>query len=144
MTDPDPSAQHEAACAWLDPDPIRADDDIATIHAVLALPRPRQGIAAYHLQQAAEKIMKGLLTAAAVPFRRTHSLNELGDQVIGVWPDLATAIDPLRPHSTWSFAFRYPLDEILEEDEPTDIEIEAALVLVHVLRDRFAGLAVTG
>lgn len=111
--------------------------------AVLATDPPLSGIAAYHLQQAAEKLMKALLTLSAMPFRKTHSLNELGDQVVAVHPDLAALVDVLRPRSTWSFAFRYPMDDIAAEDEPTLTDLEATRLTVAELRAQLARLLET-
>jgi hypothetical protein len=42
----------------------------------LSLNPPALGEAAYHCQQAAEKLVKDLLVAAAVAFRKTHDIDE--------------------------------------------------------------------
>lgn len=136
MSAPDPAAQRDAADAWL----RKAADDLATVPAVLALTPPLSSIAAYHLQQAAEKLMKALLTLAAEPFRKTHSLNELGDQVVAIHPDLSGLVNALRPRSTWSFAFRYPMDDLMTEDEPTLADLEATRLAVVELRERLVRL----
>jgi HEPN domain-containing protein len=126
MSAHDRRKQREAARGWIG----KADDDVATVDAVLALDPPRLGVAAYHVQQAAEKLVKGLLTVAAVPFRRTHNLNELGNQVVGRWPELADAVEHLRPRTTWGVAFRYPRDADIPAEEPSAVEIREALTPV--------------
>jgi HEPN domain-containing protein len=40
---------------------------------------PSIGIAAYHRQQSAEKLIKGMLVAAGVHFPKTHDLRALTD-----------------------------------------------------------------
>ena len=97
---------------------------------------PLLGSAAYHVQQAAEKVMKGLLTVAAVPFRKTHNLNELASQLVTVWPELATLVNPLRGRTSWNFAFRYPGVEELGEPEPRPAEILEAVAQIEALRLR--------
>ena len=44
--------------------------------------------ALFHCQQAVEKALKGLLTWHDVPFRKTHSLEELGRQVVALHGEL--------------------------------------------------------
>jgi HEPN domain-containing protein len=62
----------EEARGWL----AAADEDV-----LIAATPPWAATAAHLCQQAAEKLMKGLLTCAAVPFRKTHNLDELAGQV---------------------------------------------------------------
>ena len=51
----------------------------------------------FHCQQAAEKAMKGFLCWQNRPFRKTHSLEELGEQCLDVDPGLEPIIDPVVP-----------------------------------------------
>ena len=46
----------------------------------LTAPSPFTEYAVFHAQQAAEKALKGFLVRNGVPFRKTHSLEELGAQ----------------------------------------------------------------
>lgn len=74
MSEPDRSAQPEyrlEARRWLAI--VEEDIDVAVAAAGLS----RLGASAYHVQQAAEKLIKALLVLAAEPFRRTHDLDDL-------------------------------------------------------------------
>lgn len=64
--------------------------------------------AAYHCQQAAEKIFKELLIAAAVQEPRTHNLEILAGLVLPHFPGLADHIDWFIPVTEWAIATRYP------------------------------------
>jgi hypothetical protein len=64
------------------------------------------GIAAYHGQQAAEKLSKGLLVLAATAFRKMHDLDELSEAAVAIYPDLVPLL--FRARTYWGFAFRYP------------------------------------
>ena len=54
-----------------------ADRDIRSAEACLAGADPIPEAAAYHCQQAAEKLIKGLLVLARTPFRKTHDMEVL-------------------------------------------------------------------
>jgi hypothetical protein len=64
-----PSALQDAR-EWL----TRADEDLQVADLAVRAAPPHLGTAAYHAQQAAEKALKGFLTAHGVPFRPTHDL----------------------------------------------------------------------
>jgi hypothetical protein len=48
-------------------------------------------------QQAAEKDTKGFLAWHNVPFRRVHSLEEIGEQCLQIEPGLRYAVDRVVP-----------------------------------------------
>lgn len=85
----------------------------------------------FHCQQAAEKAMKGFLTWHSRPFRRTHSLEELGEQCLEIEPGLKGAVDPAVPLTEYASKFRYPG----EPEEPTREEAQEALRLARQLYD---------
>jgi HEPN domain-containing protein len=64
--------------------------------------------AAYHCQQAAEKLFKGLLVAAAAVVPRTHDLERLASLLAGRYPELTVDIENLAILSPWSVVTRYP------------------------------------
>ncbi len=103
-----------------------ARDDIDVALAATRLPRPRAGIAAYHLQQAAEKVFKALLILAGRRFRRTHDLDDLADELDASDPAVQARVDALRHITVWGIAYRYPGAEDEPEPEPTLSEIEDA------------------
>src|SRR5438445_10667980 len=55
----------------------KAAEDESLLDAVLPLPGVSDAIFGFHCQQAAEKLLKGLLSHHGVAFSRTHDLNEL-------------------------------------------------------------------
>lgn len=67
--------QHEQALLFL----RKAGEDEALLDEVLASDRISDAIIGFHCQQAAEKLLKALLSEHGVIFRRTHDLTELCD-----------------------------------------------------------------
>ena len=78
---------------WL----ARASSDVrAAEHELRATP-PLLDDIVFHCQQAAEKSLKGFLTWHDRPFRKTHSIEELGEQCLQVDPSgVAGGTAPLR------------------------------------------------
>lgn len=75
-------------------------EDIDVAIAAVRLPRP--GASAYHVQQAAEKLVKALLVLAGEPFRRTHDLDDLAARLLTVFPQFAGYADSVRSLSIWA------------------------------------------
>jgi HEPN domain-containing protein len=104
-------AQREAE-AWL----LKADSDIQTIRILLGDPSPPLDSVCFHAQQAAEKALKGLLTAHGIPFPKTHDLALLASLIP---PNAALDV----PRDTWVelsyFAVgpRYP-DDLTDYTRP--------------------------
>ena len=67
------------------------EENINVATAAARLPRPggARGASAYHLQQAAEKLVKTLLGLAGEPFRRSHDLDDLVARLLPVYPQFA-------------------------------------------------------
>jgi len=65
---------------------VIVEEDLDVAGAAARLPRPRHGAAAYHLQQAAEKLVKSLLVLNGAPFRRIHDLDELVTRLLPICP----------------------------------------------------------
>jgi HEPN domain len=134
MSGVDPVKQKDEARAWL----AKAEEDLAAVRACLDARPPVLGVAAYHCQQAAEKLIKGLLVLAATPFRKTHDLDELSAAAAPIYPDLESLLGYVRVRTYWGFAFRYPMPA--EQDggqgPPASDEIEAMLHHLSNLRAR--------
>jgi HEPN domain-containing protein len=60
MSGVDPEAQRDEAQAWL----AKADEDLAAVRACLDARPALLGVAAYHCQQTAEKLVNKLLVLA--------------------------------------------------------------------------------
>jgi HEPN domain-containing protein len=115
---------------------VRSSQDLgAAAHEFTAEP-PFLADIVFHAQQAFEKAFKGFLTWHSTPFRKTHNLEELGEQCLRVEPALKQAVDRAVPLTKYAWKFRYPDDP----DEPTREEAEWALALarevVHAILTR--------
>lgn len=72
MTPPRSLRQEQAALLLR-----KAEQDEVLIDAVLQQPQVYDESIGYHVQQAAEKLLKAVLAAHGVVYRRTHNLDEL-------------------------------------------------------------------
>lgn len=108
-----------------------AAEDLRVVRACLSLDPPSMGNAAYHSQQAAEKLLKGLLTAAGVSFRKVHDLDELADAASPLHPALSATIDACRPFTAWATEYRYPPED--EAAPPLENDILTAVALLDRL-----------
>jgi HEPN domain-containing protein len=85
----------------------------------------------FHAQQAAEKTMKAFLAWHDVPFRKTHNLEELGQQCVALDATLAAIADKAAPLTEYAWKFRYPG----ESDDPRPSEAEQALAAARDIYD---------
>jgi HEPN domain-containing protein len=134
MSDIDPARQRAEARRWLGV----ADEDLRVVALCLAADPAVVGAAAYHCQQAAEKMLKALHIAAATPFRKTHDLEELAEQATALWPALAARIEAVSTLTLWGFSFRYPQSGPGFEVMPDRGDIEATLRDLQALREAVA------
>ena len=116
MNDPDEHLRWEEVDAWLAAARLDREAAIACLAATPPLPPP----AAFHCQQAAEKLMKGFLIHAARPFRKTHDMAELVDAVAPLYPEIASLISQMQDWTRWPIAARYPQPGDVAEPEPND------------------------
>lgn len=108
----DEAERWQAARRWL----RNAERDLRMARLALAAEPDLVEPAAFHLQQAAEKTLKGLLAANAVAFRKSHRLGELAARLVAVRPELAPDVEGLDPYTRWVGAGRY-------DDADTDVPI---------------------
>ena len=116
----------------------KAWHDLQTARITSGAPGGPLDTAIYHCRQAAEKTVKGWLTAQNVPFEKTHDIRRLIRQTVGVLPDFArftAAAGILTPYAS---AFRYP--GLTEESMPTQDEFDEALRHAETLYDFALGL----
>ena len=69
--------------------------------------------------------------ASRVPFRKTHSLEELGAQCEAVDGELKPVIDKAVPLTKYAWEFRYPG----ESEAPSPEEAQAALAMAREVYD---------
>jgi len=128
MTDPDRRAHWQRVEGWI----RHAGEDARIARGCLSLDPPALGGAAYHCQQAAEKLLKGFLVQAGVDFRRTHDLDTLIESVLPRFPALRPLLTTLGAWTTWGVAYRYP-GEDEPEPEPGAEELSVALEVIAQL-----------
>lgn len=106
MSGPDAQALAQWADArrWLS----KADEDVRAADLMLLAEPPLVEQAAFHCQQAAEKIIKGLLVATAISVPRTHDVERLADLATPSYPALRPLMDELVQTTAWNAATRYP------------------------------------
>lgn len=85
--------------------------------------------ALFHAQQAAEKALKGFLTAHDKPFKKTHDLDELGRACLELDSSLNESLQPVIPLTVFAWEFRYPGDTVV----PSTMEAREALTLATTL-----------
>jgi hypothetical protein len=76
--------------------------------------------AAFHCQQAIEKMLKGFLTLAGKRGGKTHSLEHLGSHAQAIFPEIGDLVAAARGWSDWVHVFRYP--EVDAPPEPDEAE----------------------
>jgi len=106
---------------------VKANQDLgAATHEFKAEP-PFLTDIVFHAQQAAEKSLKGFLTWHSTPFRKTHNLEEIGEQCLRIDSMLQPLVDRAVPLTKYAWLYRYPGDPA----EPTGDEAERALALAR-------------
>ena len=113
--------------AWF----AKAAQDLRSAEVDLAASPPIIEDALFHCQQAAEKAMKGFLTAHDRPFQKTHDLDEVGRSCEAVDPDLRAILGRARDLTVFAWVFRYPG----ESSTPTREEADDALALARRVYD---------
>lgn len=128
----DEALQRAEAYRWL---AIAERDTMTAEHCLGAVP-PLLESAAYFCQQAAEKLMKALLVAAASSFPKTHNLKELAGRTVPLYPDLSEPLRLVQPWTVWGFAYRYPFEEEQEASSvPSVQELKEAVRHLQALRN---------
>lgn len=88
--------------------------------------------AAFRCQQAGEKIIKGLLVAAAIKAPRIHDLEALAALAAPSYPDLALMMEDIAPASVWLARTRYP--DLTEGDGTAKSEVTDMLASIRAFR----------
>ena len=78
-----------------------------------------------------EKALKGFLVWNNIPFRKTHSLEEIGEQCIEQDMTLRDIIDRAVPLTEYAWLFRYPGGPA----EPSKEEAEETLTIARKVYD---------
>ena len=125
---PDEADPWPEVLEWL---PVAASDQRAAKLCLSADP-PQCDVAAFLCQQAAEKLLKGLLVNAGIDFRKTHDLEKLGQSVLVHYPSLAPSIAKAATWTTWNVAYRYPGESGPEPEPEPSVLAEALDVIARL------------
>ncbi len=89
---------------WL----TKASVDLRAAEAVRGADPPVTEDMVFHAQQIVEKVLKAYLAWHDIPFRKTHSLVELGEACARLDPTLEPILKEAAPLSEYASKFRYP------------------------------------
>ncbi|MGH7571871.1 MAG: HEPN domain-containing protein [Gemmatimonadota bacterium] len=123
---PDPALVEEAR-AWL----VKAAGDLRAARLALDADPPLLDHAVFDAQQAAEKSIKGFLVWHGEIFGKTHVIEKIGEQALGIDKSLGPLIDSAAPLSEYAWRFRYPGDP----ETPSRSEAEGALEIARDLHE---------
>lgn len=132
MKGADPRARWEAVNDWL----AVAQMDRRGAEVLLAADPPEVGLAAYHCQQAAEKLLKGFLTLAGRRGGKTRALDALGGAAARSFPEIAELAAAVKGWSGWAVDFRYPARKGRAKQPPEVEELRHAVVVIEALAAR--------
>jgi len=107
------SKQHEQALLFL----RKAECDEVLLDEILTSERVADDIIGFHCQQAAEKLLKSLLSELGIPFPRTHNLRLLMDLLDDAGHHLPVCLVDLDVLTPFGVLFRY-------EDAPAEIRLD--------------------
>ncbi len=100
----------------------------AAAHLMQVDPPLLEGVV-FHSQQAAEKALKAFLAWHDEPFRKTHNLDELGQQALAFDATLHAVVEQAGGLTQYAWKYRYPG----EPESPTREEAEDALALARAV-----------
>jgi HEPN domain-containing protein len=116
----------ELVSLWLD----RADDDLRLAELAISANPPLGWGAAFHAQQAAEKLLKALLTHHAVEFEKSHDIDYLLEICARVEPRAGALRETASRLTEYAVESRYPLPR----RDPSPQEAREAIETAHEVR----------
>ncbi|MFB3892606.1 MAG: HEPN domain-containing protein [Phycisphaerae bacterium] len=116
---------HEQAIAFL----AKAAEDEAVIDEIINSAKVADAAVGFHCQQAAEKLLKALLSELKVEFRRTQDLRELSDLLADVGHPLPQEFDDLDQLTPYGVFLRYEAPE-----NPVALDRQGARNMIARLR----------
>ena len=108
----------------------KAHRDLAAAKQLLSTEPPPTDIAAFHAQQAVEKLLKAFLMSREIQFEKVHDVGLLLEQCAGCEREFAGLTKDVIPLSAYAVAFRYP-----GPADPTKEEAESACVVAQRVWD---------
>jgi HEPN domain-containing protein len=115
------SPKTELVVEWLS----KADDDLRAADLLLAAKPPIYWAAAFHAQQVAEKLLKGLLTYHEIEYEKSHDIDYLMGLCIPVAPEAHRIRDAAATLTEYAVEPRYPAPglEAAEAEAPEALRI---------------------
>lgn len=118
--------EHDEVARWLE----KARHDAAVAKLIVHAGGGEFDIAAFHCQQAVEKLLKAYLVAVRQPFEKIHDLGRLLDICASHDRTFESLRDDVEPLTIFAVAYRYPgpakpsLDEVRDAIGVVDRVIE--------------------
>jgi HEPN domain-containing protein len=116
----------ELIAEWL----AKADDDLRMAGLALDASPPVSWGAAFHAEQAAEKLLKALLTFHSVEFTRSHDIDYLLSLCLAVEAKAESLRDTASKLTDFAVEPRYPLPR----RDPTEAEARGAIQIARQVR----------
>jgi hypothetical protein len=107
----------------------KACQDEVLVDEVSASLQVSDEIVGFHCQQAAEKLLKAVLSAIGVAFTRTHNLRQLMDALADAGHPLPSDLQDIDTLTPFGTTFRYDMLPM-----PKDFDRQRARETVHQLR----------
>ena len=107
---------------WL----VKARHDWSVAEKILAADGEETDVAAFHCQQAVEKMLKAYLVSRQIEFEKVHDLGRLLDHCASGDAQFEFLRDDVEPLTSFSVAFRYP-----GPSDPSREDVESALRVVE-------------
>lgn len=108
----------------------RADDDLRMAELAISASPPVCWGAAFHAQQAAEKLLKALLTFHNVEFEKSHSI----DYLLDLCATVQSGVKALRAKATKLTDFAVELRYPFPRPDPTESEAKDAVEIARTVR----------
>lgn len=112
----------------------KADGDLRAAEHLLALEQQDYFTAAFHAQQAAEKLLKAFLVRHQVPFGKTHDIQELLELSAGTDASLKRQLVSAAALTPFGVEFRYPGEQVADLRTAEHAVEEARRVRAAVLK----------
>jgi HEPN domain-containing protein len=106
---------------------------------IIASDKVTDEIFGFHCQQAAEKMLKAVLSDMGVPFRKTHEIGHLIDLVLRQQIDLPEGLQELDLLTPFGAVYRYEDYDsvlVLDRDRVRKMLRDARIWVEHRLRQR--------
>ena len=109
----------------------KASDDEALLRLILPSKKVKDELFGFHVQQAAEKLLKAVLAGKGIKYRFTHDLVELMDLLRGNGIVVPPEIEEVRAFTPFAVEYRY---DYLPAEGEASFDRKAALALLKTMR----------